>query len=405
MGTELLLGQIVNTNLAHIGQRIAELGLDAHYQQVVGDNLDRMETAIDLAIGRADAIVITGGIGPTQDDITREAICSATGREMEFSDEYAQALRDRYAQWGREMPESNLRQAEYPHGAELLANPRGTAPGLALEHHGTLIFALPGVPKEMHLLLDDHVLPRIREKAGIDEVLVSRVIRSWGKGESAVAELMGDLFASSQNPSMAFLASDGEIKVRLTAKAPTVAEAEILIAPVQAEVERRLGSSVFGHDDDVVESLLLDMARAHGWTLGTAESATGGMVGARLTSVPGSSDVFRGSIVAYATDLKSSLLNVSESTLEAGVVTEATAIAMAHGARQRLGVDVAVSITGYAGPDGDEPGTMVVGVATPERVMARTLKMPGDRERVRTFTSTAALHLLRLAMSGEWWGD
>jgi nicotinamide-nucleotide amidase len=323
---------------------------------------------------------------------------------MEFSDEYAQALRDRFAQWGREMPQSNLRQAEYPQGADLLANPRGTAPGLALEHDGTLIFALPGVPKEMHLLLDDHVLPRIRDKAGIDEVLVSRVIRSWGKGESAVAELMGDLFESSQNPSMAFLASDGEIKVRLTAKAPTVAEAEALIAPVQAEVERRLGSLVFGHDDEAIEALLLDLARARGWTIGTAESATGGMVGARLTSVPGSSDVFRGSIVAYAMDLKSSLLDVDESTLADGIVTEATAIAMAQGARERLGVDAAVSITGYAGPDGDEPGTMVVGVATPERAQARTLKMPGDRERVRTYTSTAALHLLRLAMSGEWWG-
>ncbi len=404
VGTELLLGQIVNTNVAHIGGRIADLGLDAHYQQTVGDNLARMETAIRTALGRADAVIITGGIGPTQDDITREAICAATGRKMEFSDEYAQALRERYARWAREMPESNLRQAEYPEGAELLPNPKGTAPGIALEHDGKLIFALPGVPPEMHLLLDDHVLPRIRAKAGIDEVLVSRVIKTWGKGESAVAEQLSDLFDSSVNPSMAFLASNGEIKVRLTAKAGTVAEAEALIAPVQRQVEARLGSLVFGRDDDTIEAILIELARSKGWTIGTAESATGGLVAGRLTSVAGSSEVFRGSIVAYATDLKRSLLAVDEATLGAGVVTEPTALAMAMGARERLGVDVAVAVTGFAGPSGDEPGTMVVAIATPEDARARTLRLPGDRERVRTYTVTSAVHLLRLALTGEWWG-
>jgi nicotinamide-nucleotide amidase len=405
VGTELLLGQIVNTNLAHIGGRIADIGLDAHYQQTVGDNLDRMETAIRTALDRADAIIITGGIGPTQDDITREAICAATGRKMDFSDEYAQALRDRYAKWGREMPESNLRQAEYPEGAELLPNPKGTAPGLALEHDGKLIFALPGVPPEMYLLLDDHVLPRIRAKAGIDEVLVSRVIKTWGRGESAVAEDLSDLFESSVNPSMAFLASNGEIKVRLTAKAGTVAEAEALIAPVQRQVEARLGSLVFGRDDDTIEAILIELALTRGWTIGTAESATGGLVAGRLTSVAGSSEVFRGSIVAYATDLKRSLLAVEDAMLEAGVVTEPTALAMAKGAQQRLGVDVAVAVTGYAGPAGDEPGTMVIAIATPEDARARTLRLPGDRERVRTYTVTAAVHLLRLALTGEWWGS
>ena len=405
VGTELLLGQIINTNVAHIGARIADLGLDSHYQQTVGDNLGRMESAIRTALDRADAIIITGGIGPTQDDITREAICAATGRSMAFSDEYARALEERYAKWGREMPVSNLRQAEYPEGAELLPNPKGTAPGLALEHDGTLIFALPGVPPEMYLLLDDHVLPRIREKAGIDEVLVSRVIKTWGRGESAVAEQLADLFESSTNPSMAFLASNGEIKVRLTAKAETVAEAEALIAPVQGQVEERLGSLVFGRDDETVEAIILGLAQERGWTIGTAESATGGLVAGRLTSRAGASEVFRGSIVAYATDLKHDLLGVDEATLEAGVVSEETAIAMAKGAQQRLGVDVALSVTGFAGPSGDDPGAMVIAVATPEDARARTLRLPGDRERVRTYTVTAAVHLLRLALAGHWWGD
>jgi nicotinamide-nucleotide amidase len=324
---------------------------------------------------------------------------------MAFSDEYATALRERYAQLGREMPDSNLRQAEYPDGADLLPNPKGTAPGLALEHDGKLIFALPGVPPEMYLLLDDHVLPRIKQKAGIDEALVSRVIRTWGKGESAVAEQLSDLFESSTNPSMAFLASSGEIKVRLTAKADSVSEAERLIAPVQRRVEQRLGSLVFGRDDDTIETILVDLAKARGWTIGTAESATGGLVAGRLTATAGSSDVFRGSIVAYAPDLKHDLLGVDESTLAAGVVTEETALAMAEGVRSRLAVDVGVSVTGFAGPAGEAPGTMIVAVATPEGARARTLRLPGDRERVRTYTVTAAMHLLRLAMTGDWWGS
>jgi len=406
VGTELLLGQIVNTNGSHIGARIADLGLDAHYQQTVGDNLTRMVAAIELAISRADAVIITGGIGPTQDDITREAICEATGRPMAFSDEYAAALRARYAEWSREMPESNLRQAEHPEGAELLPNPRGTAPGIALEYEGTLIFAVPGVPAEMHMLLDRQVLPRIKEKAGIESVLVSRVIRTWGRGESSIAERLGDLFDASTNPSMAFLASSGEIKVRLTAKAPTVDEAEALIAPVQAEVVERLGPLVFGIDGEEIEEVVLGLARDRGWTIGTAGRRLGGLVAGQITSAPGSSDVFRGGIVAYAADLKRDLLDVAPETLDQGIVTEETAVAMAVGARECLDVDVALSVTGFAGPDaeGESPGTMVIAVATPEHSQARTFHLPGDRERVRAYSVTASLQLLRLAMSGTWWG-
>ena len=405
IGTELLLGQIVNTNLAHIGGRIAELGVDSHFQQTVGDNLDRMKTSIQTAIDRADAVIITGGIGPTLDDITREAICAATGRTMHFSDEYAEALRERFASMGREMPESNLRQAEYPAGAELIPNPRGTAPGLVLDHEETLIFAVPGVPAEMALLLETEVMPRIRAKAGITSVLVSRVIRTWGQGEASVGEQLADLYVASTNPSVAFLASNGEIKIRLTAKAATTEEAEFLIAPVQAEVEDRLGSVIFGYDDDTIEEVLFRLAREKGWSIGTAESATAGMVSARLTSVAGSSDVFRGSIGAYATDLKHSILGVSDELINGGAVNEATALAMATGARTVLGVDVAVSVTGYAGPGGGEepPGTMIIGVQTPEGSGVRTLRLPGDRERVRSYATTAALQLLRLGMTGTWW--
>lgn len=401
VGTELLLGQVVNSNAATIGARLAEAGLDAHFQQTVGDNLERMVSAIRLAIGRSDAVIITGGIGPTQDDITREAICAATGRTMLHSDDYADRLRRRWEELGRVLPISNLRQADYPEGAEMLENPKGTAPGLALEHEGTWLFAVPGVPQEMIHLLDVEIIPRLRSSAGLDRVVRSRIIRSWGLPESKVGEMLDDLFQSGTNPSIAFLASAGEIKVRITAAGAAGPEVDALIAPVESVVRERLGSAVFGADDQTIETVLHELLRSRSWTIGTAESATAGLVAARLTSLPGASEVFRGGIVAYATDLKRDLLDV----LETEVVTEAAAIEMALGARTRLGCDVAVAVTGSAGPEAQEQptGTMIMAVATPEGVMARTFRLPGDRERVRTYAATAALHLTRLAVAGDWW--
>ncbi|MDH3398195.1 MAG: competence/damage-inducible protein A [Acidimicrobiia bacterium] len=406
VGTELLLGQIVNGNGAVIGRRLAEEGLDAHYQVVVGDNDDRLVAALTTALGRADAVILTGGIGPTQDDLTREAICHATGRVMAFSEEYAVRLRARWESTGRVMPESNLRQAEYPQGGLQLPNAKGTAPGIALQHDGTWIFALPGVPQEMKALLNDEVMPRLRRMAGGPAVVKSRLLRSWGMSESQVAELLDDLFQASVNPSVAFLASSGEIKVRITAKANTEEEASALIAPLESEVRLRLGTRIFGSDGETIEAIVLGMLERRGWRLATAESATGGLIAARITSVPGASRVFVGSTVCYTAELKHRLLDVPAATLaEAGVVSEETAMAMAVGAARLLGAEVAVSVTGSAGPDEQEQpaGTMVIGVHTPEDTAARTFRLPGDRERVRTYAGTAALQLVRLAVEGSWW--
>ncbi len=406
VGTELLLGQIVNSNAAEIGARLAEAGLDHYHQSVVGDNLERAAAVIGRALSRSDAVIITGGLGPTQDDITRQALCEATGREMAFSDAYAAELAEWWALRGREMPESNLRQAEYPDGAEMIPNPKGTAPGLQLRHDGTWIFALPGVPAELYPMLDDHVMPFLRQQVGGEgRVFVSRLLRTWGESESRIAELLSDLYADSTNPTLAFLASGGEIKLRLTAAAPGRREAEALIHPVEAELRRRLGPLVFGVDDDTIESVLVRRLEERGWKLVTAESATGGRIAARVTSVPGSSRVFRGSVVAYHPDLKETELGVPADVLaEHGAVSEETALAMAAGAASRLGGDVAVAVSGSAGPDPQEQpvGTMVVAVQTPEAARARTVKMPGDRERVLTYTTTAALHLTRLAVTGAW---
>ena len=321
VGTELLLGQSVNSNAAVIGERLADAGLDHYHQIVVGDNEARIAAVLAPALDRSDAEIVTGGLGPTQDDVTREAISRVVGRPLVRDEKFAIRLREYWSSRGREMPIANLKQADRPDGAEFIANEKGTAPGLIIAAPGGLIFALPGVPEEMTAMLDGTVRPRLAAAAGEDRVIVSRLLRTWGSTESRIAEMLGDLFAASANPTVAFLASGGEIKVRLTAQAADVAQAEALIAPVEAEVRRRLGSLVFGADADTVEPVLLRLLEERGWTLGTAESATAGLVAGRFTGVPGASRVFRGAIVAYHEDLKASLLAVPGPVLDAGVVS------------------------------------------------------------------------------------
>lgn len=405
IGTELLLGQTINTNGSLIGATLADLGFDAHYQVIVGDNLARMERTIRTALNRADVVIITGGIGPTQDDITRPALAAATDRELLFSAQYAQELEQRFASWGQKMPLINRQQAEYPAGSEMLTNRVGTAPGLALLHQGKMVFVLPGVPAEMEPMLSEQIRPRLQRLGNADQVLVSRMLKTWGRSESWVAEQLDEIYHQTTNPSVAFLAGGGEIKIRLSAKAGSEAEALQLINPVEQQVRQRLGSIIYGVDQDTIEVVLQDLLSERGWSIGTAESATGGMVAARLTSLPGSSRFFRGSFVTYDRELKGSLLDISAEQLDQGLVTERMALAMATGAQTRLGVEVAVSVTGSAGPKPleQEAGTLVIGVATPEHRQARVLRLPGDRQRVRTFGTVAALHLVRLAVLGKWW--
>ncbi len=402
VGTELLLGQIVNSNAAFIGSTLADHGIDAHYQQVVGDNLERVANSITTAMERSDAVIITGGIGPTRDDLTREGLCRATGRDMVFDEDYADRLREWWRQRGREMPESNLRQAEHPEGAQLLINPKGTAPGLMLDHEGTVVFCIPGVPQEMEYLLQREVMPRVAARAGGSAVVVSRMLRTWGQSESMIGELLDDLYQGSTNPSVAFLASGGEIKIRITAKAASRDEAVAMIEPTEAEIKQRVAQWYFGTDDETVHRVLFGLLKDKGWTIGTAESMTGGLVAAELTSEPGAAEFVRGGLVAYDEELKGRLLGVTDVS---EVVDVETAIEMARGGQELLGADVVVSVTGSAGPDPMEkpPGTVIIAVATPEDVRAREMRMPGDRERVRVFGTTSALHMARLAISGRWW--
>ncbi|MBT8208178.1 MAG: competence/damage-inducible protein A [Acidimicrobiia bacterium] len=406
VGTELLLGQIVNSNASTIGALLADAGLDHYHQMVVGDNVERVAADIQLALSRSDALIITGGIGPTQDDLTREAICLAVGVPMVRNDEYADRLRNWWERRGREMPESNLRQAHHPEGAELIRNPKGTAPGLKLKVGDRWVFAVPGVPAEMVPMVERDIVPFLMSESGVGGVVVSRLLRSWGESESKVGELLSDLYDEHRNPTVAFLASSGEIKIRLTAKASDEAAAYELIRPVESEVRNRMGSKIFGADDETIERVLFDGLAANGWSIATAESATGGMIVSRLTAIPGASEFVIGSVVAYDVAVKESVLDVSAALVaEHGVVSEPVAVAMADGAAKRLGADVVISVTGSAGPDplGASVGTMVVGVHTPHGTKARSVHMPGDRERVRVYTTTAALHMARLAIAGEWW--
>ena len=325
---------------------------------------------------------------------------------MDFSAEYADHLRAWWGRRGREMPASNLRQAEYPAGATLIPNAKGTAPGLRMRLGECWVFALPGVPQEMLPMVDEHILPFLVERAGGGGVIVSRLVRTWGESESRIAEIVGDLYDLHTNPTLAFLASGGEIKLRVTARAGDADSAARLIAPMEVEIRRRLGRLVFSAGAETIERIVLKLCADQGWTIGTAESATGGLVAAALTSVPGSSAVVRGGIVAYHPEVKTGLLGVDPGIIERhGLVSEETALAMAAGARRALDVDVAVAITGSAGPDVlEQPaGTMVIAVETPLGARARLSRSPGDRERVRVYTTTAALHLVRLGITGEWW--
>lgn len=405
IGTELLLGQIVNTNASDIAVRLADSGLTHVRQTVVGDNAQRMESAIAEAVGRSDALIITGGIGPTADDITREAVAAVAGADLLFDERYAHEMRVRWERLGREFPESNLKQAYRPEGADPVVNTKGTAPGFRIQIDGCWVFALPGVPAEMCAMLDEQVMPFLRALGNKGAaVVVSRVVHSWGMSEAAVGELLDDVFHGSQNPTVAFLASAGVIKIRLTARASTERDARTLIEPLEETVRERLGDRVFAVDGETIEEIIHTTLLERGWTIATAESATAGLVASRLTSVPGSSETFRGSIGAYAPDVKTSLLGVPASLMaDKGIVSEDTALAMARGARDRLDTDVAVAVTGSAGPEAleVEAGTMCVAVVTPQGERSRTFKMPGDRERVRTYTATAALHQIRFALAAR----
>jgi nicotinamide-nucleotide amidase len=407
VGTELLLGQIVNTNAAWIGQRLADVGWDCLHHTVVGDNEQRIAGTVREAVARADAVIMTGGLGPTQDDVTREALAAVAGVALVRQPELEAWLRDRFGAMGvQRMAEMNLRQADVPEGARTIDNPRGSAPGLIVDVGGKPVYAVPGVPREMEGMLERVVLPDLAARAGEGRAIVSRTLRTVGVGESRLAERLTPLWeeAVAGRATMAYLASPGEVRVRLTAVGATRDEALAEIAPVEARVREELGDIVYGTDDETLEAAVGRLLRERGLTLATAESITGGLLGGRITGIAGSSDYYLGGVVAYATDAKVAQLDVDQRLLDAdGPVSEAVAAAMASGVRAAFGADLGLAVTGVAGPaeqSGRRVGTLCLGVADAAGTATRTLTAPGDRTQVRLWTSAVALDLARRRLEG-----
>ena len=398
VGTELLMGQVLNTDAQYIARRLSELGVTLHRQVVVGDNPARIREAIHTAIGRADVVITTGGLGPTADDITKETCAEALGLPMERSPEAEKQVRGWFERNNYPMTENNLRQADFAKGAIILENHNGTAPACIVEKDGKAVINLPGPPRELMPLFAESVAPYLARRSGA--VIVSRYMRVFGMGESAVESRLHDMMKNSLNPTVAPYCSTGEVQLRLTVRVAHESEAAALLDPAEREIRARLGNVVYAVTDDPeysMEQALVKALCAAKKTMVTAESCTGGMIASKIVNVSGASDVFLEGCVTYSNAAKMRTLGVKAETLEKfDAVSRETALEMAEGARRRADADYAVSVTGLAGPGGGTPekpvGTVWLGLATREGVQARLLQLHGNRERIRTLAALNAMH-------------
>ena len=403
VGTELLLGDIVNTNARELSAALRGLGIGVYWQSVVGDNPDRLRQAVKVARDRANLIITTGGLGPTYDDLTKDVVCEVFGVPLVMHEEEAEKIRAFFAQKDREMPENNLRQAMLPEGCTVFSNGNGTAPGFAFAAAGTTVIQLPGPPREMRLMLETGVIPYLR--GSTDEILVSKDIRIFGLGESSVEAKLHDYMESLENPTLAPYAGTAEVRLRATAMAPDEASAETMLEPVIQKVREELGDLVYAVDEPKLESVCLRLLKEKGLTFAAAESCTGGLIAKRFTDQSGASSAFMGGVVCYTNYVKHHVLGVPQETLdEFGAVSAQTAAAMAEGAKRVCGSDIAVSVTGCAGPNSDERGTPVgtgfVGFASPEGTIVKPIQMGKDREWARVYAASFAFDLIRRYLTG-----
>jgi len=411
IGSELLLGQIADTNSQWLGEQLAAAGVDSHFHQHVGDNHRRIVLALRTALARSDGVIACGGLGPTQDDITREAIAEVMGVDMVRDEAIAARIEEMFSSRGRDMPAINRRQADVPQGATVIEQRQGTAPGLVCQVGHKVVYAVPGVPHELKEMFDRGVLPDLQARLaaeGAISVIVSRVLRTWGSSESALAEALDERLAllDGTDATVAFLASGIEgLKVRLTVRAVSneaaIERLDAEEAAVRSILAERLGDIVFGRDETSMERAVAERLMERSLTLGVAESVTGGLVASRLVNVEGASRWFRGGVVSYATEVKRAVLGVTErSVVSARAVEE-----MAAGARTVLGSDVGLALTGVAGPTTEDdvaPGTVFVGLAINDSPPVSTvLRLPGDRTRVREYAAISALDILRRALDAQ----
>ena len=405
VGTELLLGNIANTDAQMLSQGLSALGINVYYHTVVGDNPQRLRAAVELARTRADIIITTGGLGPTCDDLTKNVLAECFGKPLVFHEPSARRIEAYFQRLhaGRPMTENNYQQAMLPEGCTVLDNDWGTAPGAAFEAGGVRVVMLPGPPRECLAMFTHRAVPYLRKLS--DGVIVSRTLKLFGIGESSMEAQLRDEMNAMTNPTLAPYAKEGECELRITAKAPTEEEARAMLDPVEAELRAQFGDLVYGVDVSSLEERVSQLLRAAGKTLALAESCTGGLAAKRMTDLAGASEVFRGGIVCYATDVKRDLLGVPEEVLErCGAVSAETARALAEGVRRVLGSDFALSITGVAGPDPDERGNPVglvyLALADGQQVWVKEAHLGQSRERVRTSAVHTAFDLLRRRLTG-----
>ncbi len=404
VGTELLMGNIVNTNAQYISQKLCDLGVNCYFQTTVGDNHDRLVAAVETALSRADILILTWGLGPTADDLTKETIADAFGRELVLDPASEQHIHARFARMGREMTPNNLKQAMFPRGSIILPNPNGTAPGCIVEEEEKAAILLPGPPKEMAPMFDASVMPYLEKRSG--HMLFSHVVRVFGMGESEAEYRLRTLMERQSNPTIAPYALSGEMKLRVTARCKSAEEGERMMAPLIDEIKETLGSVVYSIDDQELHEVCAALLREHGATLAVAESCTGGMIASKLVSVPGISAHFIEGAVTYSNDAKIRRLGVRPETLAAHTAVSAeTAREMAEGIRRTSGASLGVATTGIAGPDGgtvEQPvGLVYIALASESGTAVQELRLTGSRERIRNVASLHALNLIRRHFFGD----
>lgn len=398
VGTELLLGNIVNSNARYLSERLAELGIDVYYHVTVGDNLQRLKAAIEQGLQRSDIILTTGGLGPTDDDMTKEGVAEALGLKLVPHPESLDKIEAHFRTVNRPMAQCNLKQGYVPEGAVVLENNNGTAPGILMEQNHKAIILLPGPPKEMMPMFEEKVFLYLKSKSA--DLIKSVTLRVTGIGESSIQEVLQDIFDHQSNPTVAPYAKDGEVHLRITAKCKEENEADALLQEMKMRIEGILGSDVYGYNDESLECVVYKKLKEQKLTIAFAESCTGGMIAGRLTNVPGVSEVFYDAIVTYSNEAKMKFLGVQADTLKAhGAVSPETAREMAAGIKRVSGTDIGVSVTGVAGPDGgsaEKPvGLFYIGLAYKGKVEAYRYFYPAGRDKVRWHATTRALDLVR----------
>ncbi len=402
VGTEILLGQILNTNAKFISEELAEVGIDMYYQTVVGDNEGRLTDAVRTALGRADIVITSGGLGPTNDDITKEVVAKTLGLPLEFDEASMENIRQRFCKMHRDYNKTlQEKQAYMPKGCIILKNNNGTAPGCIIEQNGKIVIVLPGPPKEIQPMFLESVKPYLRKLSPYQ--LYSRVIKIFGMGEANVEEIFGERMRKATNPTIAPYAKEGETTLRVTSKCSTREEGEALVSKEVANICTRLGDVVYSTEDETLAEAVVKRLISSKHTLAVAESCTGGYLAQSITSIPGASEIFSEGFVTYSNEAKQKYLNVPEKTLEIyGAVSDETAKAMAEGLREVSGADIAVSITGIAGPGGgsaEKPvGLVYIGICTKLGTNVKKLNLNGNREHIRYLTVLHALDMIRRAL-------